>query len=93
MLTKYHEELAVAWRRHLNEGRVKAWKPVMVPPSPDDCVDRRKKYQVELTKRLADITFLCWASLSYSMVSRTPIFLATLVYGGNITSQGSDVRQ
>ena len=91
MLTKYHDKLAVVCRRHLNEGRVKAWKPVTVPPSPGDCVDRRKKYQVELTKRLADVTFLSWASSSYSMVSRTHIFLATLVYGGNITSQGSDV--
>lgn len=73
----------------LNEGRVKAWKPVMVPPSPGDCVDRRKKYQVELTERLADVAFLSWASSGYSMISHTHIFLATLVYGGNIR-QGSD---
>ena len=63
-----------------SHGATQPWRPCR----------QMQEYQVELTERLAGVTFLSRASSGYSMVSHTHVFLATLVYGGNIR-QGSDV--
>lgn len=63
-----------------SHGATQPWRPCR----------QMQEYQVELTERLAGVAFLSRASSGYSMVSHTHVFLATLVYGGNIR-QGSDV--